>query len=281
MSDAWIRALVALPFGLALGSFMTVVVSRVPAGESVVRPRSRCPRCGAEIANRDNIPVVSWVLLRGRCRSCGERHPRALSAARALDRGPGRRRGRGLRASLGGGDDGRVPVADAGDRLDRHRPSHHPEPHHLSGVHRLRRVYVVVAWAFDGGTDPVRALIGALLYAGVLFVVAIVSRGMGMGDVKLALVIGVVLGALGLRFVGGRGRRGRAVRGAGRHRGAGDRARPQGGDPVRARTWPPVPWSPRSGASASPTGTCSSFTGLLSRLRRTRTYVQSAWSTGV
>ena len=59
MSDAWIRALVALPFGLAVGSFMTVVVARVPAGESVVRPRSRCSRCGVEIANRDNIPVFS------------------------------------------------------------------------------------------------------------------------------------------------------------------------------------------------------------------------------
>ena len=58
MSDAWIRALVALPFGLAIGSFMTVVVSRVPAGESVLRPRSRCPSCGAEIRNRDNVPVV-------------------------------------------------------------------------------------------------------------------------------------------------------------------------------------------------------------------------------
>src|SRR5688572_24218140 len=73
MSDAWLRALVALPFGLAMGSFMTVVASRVPAGESVLRPRSRCPSCGAEIRNRDNVPVVSWVLLRGRCRSCGER----------------------------------------------------------------------------------------------------------------------------------------------------------------------------------------------------------------
>jgi leader peptidase (prepilin peptidase) / N-methyltransferase len=62
--------------------------------------------------------------------------------------------------------------------------------------------YVMLAWAFDGGTDPLRALVGALLYAGVLFIVAIASRGMGMGDVKLALVIGIVLGALGLRFVG-------------------------------------------------------------------------------
>jgi len=72
MSDAWIRALVALPFGLAIGSFMTVVGSRVPAGESVLRPRSRCTSCGAQIRNRDNVPVLSWVLLRGRCRSCGE-----------------------------------------------------------------------------------------------------------------------------------------------------------------------------------------------------------------
>ena len=68
MTDAWLRALVALPFGLAIGSFMTVVASRVPAGESVLRPRSRCPGCNAEIRNRDNVPVVSWVRLRGLCR---------------------------------------------------------------------------------------------------------------------------------------------------------------------------------------------------------------------
>jgi leader peptidase (prepilin peptidase)/N-methyltransferase len=62
--------------------------------------------------------------------------------------------------------------------------------------------YVVIAWLFDGGTDPARGLVGALLYGGGLFLVALVSRGMGMGDVKLALVIGVVLGAIGLRYVG-------------------------------------------------------------------------------
>lgn len=57
--------------GLAIGSFMNVVVYRVPRGESVVHPRSRCPGCGTEIAGRDNIPVVSWLMLRGRCRTCG------------------------------------------------------------------------------------------------------------------------------------------------------------------------------------------------------------------
>ena len=73
MSDAWIRAIVALPFGLGVGSFMTVAVYRLPRGESVIRPRSRCPACGAEIGARDNVPVLSWLLLRGRCRRCGER----------------------------------------------------------------------------------------------------------------------------------------------------------------------------------------------------------------
>jgi leader peptidase (prepilin peptidase)/N-methyltransferase len=59
--------------GLLVGSFLNVVIARVPAGESVVRPPSRCPRCGAPIAPRDNVPVVSWLLLRGRARCCGVR----------------------------------------------------------------------------------------------------------------------------------------------------------------------------------------------------------------
>jgi leader peptidase (prepilin peptidase) / N-methyltransferase len=56
--------------GLLVGSFLNVVIARVPAGESVVRPGSRCPRCGTPIAARDNVPVVSWLLLRGRARCC-------------------------------------------------------------------------------------------------------------------------------------------------------------------------------------------------------------------
>lgn len=56
--------------GLIVGSFLNVVIHRVPRGESIVRPRSRCPSCGATIAAFDNVPVVSWLLLRGRCRGC-------------------------------------------------------------------------------------------------------------------------------------------------------------------------------------------------------------------
>src|SRR5918999_4973984 len=70
--DAALAALVFAP-ALALGSFLNVVAARLPEGRSLVRPRSACPRCGNEIAWYDNIPLLSYVLLRGRCRSCGER----------------------------------------------------------------------------------------------------------------------------------------------------------------------------------------------------------------
>jgi len=63
----WLMAAI----GLILGSFANVCIHRLPRGESVVAPRSRCPRCGVQIGARDNVPVVSWLLLRGRCRACG------------------------------------------------------------------------------------------------------------------------------------------------------------------------------------------------------------------
>lgn len=61
--------------GLLLGSFLNVCIVRLPAHESVVQPRSHCRLCNQPIANRDNIPLLSWLLLRGRCRACGERIP--------------------------------------------------------------------------------------------------------------------------------------------------------------------------------------------------------------
>src|SRR2546423_1575098 len=61
--------------GLVVGSFLNVVIHRVPRDESIVRPRSRCPECDTPISPRDNIPVLSWALLRGRCRHCGVRIP--------------------------------------------------------------------------------------------------------------------------------------------------------------------------------------------------------------
>jgi leader peptidase (prepilin peptidase)/N-methyltransferase len=201
MSEAWLRALVALPFGLAIGSFMTVVVARVPAGESLVRPRSRCPRCGTEVRNRDNVPVVSWLLLRGRCRSCGERisvmYPLLELSTAVLVSGAAAVYERPWIAVMVALFLALMPAITWIDIERRIIPNRITYPAFLAFA-----AYVLVAWLFDGGTDPVRALIGALLYGGGLFVVALISRGMGMGDVKLALVIGVVLGSIGLRFVG-------------------------------------------------------------------------------
>ena len=65
----------AVLFGLVFGSFLNVCVSRLPRHQSVVQPRSRCPECQTPILNRDNVPVIGWLLLRGRCRSCGVQIP--------------------------------------------------------------------------------------------------------------------------------------------------------------------------------------------------------------
>jgi leader peptidase (prepilin peptidase) / N-methyltransferase len=67
-----LAAIWATLVGAVVGSFLNVVIARIPRGESVVSPRSRCPRCGAAIAWYDNVPVLSWILLRARCRACGE-----------------------------------------------------------------------------------------------------------------------------------------------------------------------------------------------------------------
>jgi leader peptidase (prepilin peptidase) / N-methyltransferase len=201
VDDAWLRALVALPFGLVVGSFMTVAVHRLPRGESVIRPRSRCPACGAEIGARDNIPVLSWLLLRGRCRRCGARisveYPLielgtaglvVLAAIRYPDP---------WRAVLIAGLLALMPGIALIDLRHRVIPNRLTYPALL-----VFPALVLLAWLVSDATDPVRGFLGLLLYGGILFVVAVVSRGMGMGDVKLAALIGLVLGSLGLRYVG-------------------------------------------------------------------------------
>jgi len=201
VDEAWIRAGVALPFGLVVGSFMTVAVSRLPKGESVVRPRSRCPACGAQIRARDNIPVLSWLLLRGRCRSCGERisaeYPLlelttaglvVLTVIRYPDPWQDVLIG-GLLALMPG-----IALVDLRHRII---PNKLTYPAML-----LFPPVIMLAWLIGDAADPLKAIIGFVLFGGGILVVATVSRGMGLGDVKLAAVIGLVLGSLGLRFVG-------------------------------------------------------------------------------
>jgi leader peptidase (prepilin peptidase) / N-methyltransferase len=184
-------AVLAFVWGLMVGSFLTVVAHRVPRGESVVAPRSRCPECGAQIAAYDNVPVFSWLLLRGRARCCGVsipvRYP-ATELATAL-----------LYAAtvlVLWDDAGEIAlglvfvsalVAVTLTDLERK-----VIPNKVLLVAAV--LGVVIAAVSDPGSLPERA-IAAVAAGGLLFAAAMAyPRGMGLGDVKLAAVMGLFLG---------------------------------------------------------------------------------------
>ena len=75
MTPLFLYEVIGFLFGLLFGSFLNVCISRIPRGKSIIHPRSRCPQCGAAIRWYDNIPVLSWLILRGRCRDCHESIP--------------------------------------------------------------------------------------------------------------------------------------------------------------------------------------------------------------
>lgn len=185
-------------FGLAIGSFLNVVIHRLPAGESVVRPASRCPSCGAEIKPRDNIPVISWLLLRGRCRNCqariSARYPTvelltaAVFVVLALRIGPHP----ALAAYL---YLGAVGVALAAIDIDvRRLPNALTYPSYPVGLILL----AIAAAAGAGHTPFLRALAGMAALAALYFVVVLAyPAGMGLGDVKLAGILGLYTAWLG------------------------------------------------------------------------------------
>jgi len=183
--------------GLAIGSFLSVVVHRVPRRGSVVRPRSRCPSCGAQLRARDNLPVVSYVLLRGRCRSCRTRIPALYPflelATAALFAGAAAAFDRPYEAAVMAAF---LAVLLALSVIDaRHRIL----PNRIVYPSITAFALLLAAGALAGeGFDLRGALVGFLGYGGGLLLVALVSpRGMGMGDVKLAALIGLVVGSLG------------------------------------------------------------------------------------
>lgn len=185
-------------FGVLIGSFLNVVIWRVPRGESVVSPPSRCPQCDHRVRSRDNIPVVSWLLLRGRCRDCASRISGRYPAVELLT---------GcifavLAASLGISLElpaflylGAAGVALALIDLDvRRLPNVIVLPSYL-----VAAALLLLPATFDGRWgDYARAVVGALLmYGGYFLLVVVYPRGMGFGDVKLAGVLGFYLGWLG------------------------------------------------------------------------------------
>jgi leader peptidase (prepilin peptidase)/N-methyltransferase len=190
--------------GLAVGSFLNVVVWRVPRGESVVRPASACPRCGHAIRGRDNVPVLSWLLLRGRCRDCGEpiavRYPLVEAATGILfaaaawwcwaNEEPWLLPALAYLAA--------VSVALALIDLDVHRL---PDAIVLPSYPVAAALLALASWAPGQETDWSalgRALLaGAALLVFYLVVFVIYPKGMGLGDVKLAGVLGLYLGWVG------------------------------------------------------------------------------------
>jgi leader peptidase (prepilin peptidase)/N-methyltransferase len=193
-----VLALLVGAVGLLVGSFLNVVIWRVPRNESVVSPRSRCPQCGHEIRGRDNIPVISWLLLRARCRDCGAhvsaRYPLVELAAAVLF---------GLLAWHFGLHVvliaylylGAISIALALIDIDLKKL---PDALTLPSYPIAAVLLTVGALTAHQPFDLARAATGgAALFALYAVLWFIYPKGMGLGDVKLAGVLGMYLGYLG------------------------------------------------------------------------------------
>ncbi|MEA2346900.1 MAG: leader peptidase (prepilin peptidase) / N-methyltransferase [Thermoleophilaceae bacterium] len=185
-----IAIVVAGIFGCLIGSFLNVVIYRVPRKESIVSPGSRCPGCGADVRWYDNVPVVSWLVLRGRCRDCAEpiswRYPAvelltgALFALAVVVHGVGPQLALDLPFIA-------MLVAIAMIDLD-HRIV--PNAIVYPGI-----VYGIVATGvISVGALPESLIAGLGAYLFLLLAALARPGGMGMGDVKLAGMMGVFLG---------------------------------------------------------------------------------------
>jgi leader peptidase (prepilin peptidase)/N-methyltransferase len=182
-----VASLAALP-GLALGSFLNVVAARVPRGRSVVRPRSSCLSCGSEIAWHDNLPLVSYAVLRGRCRSCGTRialrYPAVELVTALLVGFCVLAFGVTVKALVAALFCAMLVVVSAIDLEHRIIPNRIVLP----GT----AVVLVMRTALEPSFEWTLAALGASLF--LFLAVLAYPRGMGMGDVKLALLLGAALG---------------------------------------------------------------------------------------
>jgi leader peptidase (prepilin peptidase)/N-methyltransferase len=206
VTDPWLVSLIALLaglLGLAVGSFLNVVIWRVPRGESVVSPASACPACGHPIRARDNVPLLSWLLLRARCRDCGapisRRYPLveagtalAFASLTALWLTSEPARAAALPALL---YLVAISIALAAIDLDTHTlPNRIVLPSLVVGAVLLAAASAATGeWAALGA-----AAIGAFALAAFYLLLAVIyPAGMGFGDVKLAGVLGLYLGWAG------------------------------------------------------------------------------------
>jgi leader peptidase (prepilin peptidase)/N-methyltransferase len=181
-------ALVAFFPGLALGSFLNVVAARVPLRRSVVRPASACMACGTRIARRDNVPLYSYLRLRGRCRACGVRislrYPAVELATALLVAGCVVRFGLSGDALVAAFVCAVLVAISATDLEHRIVPNRIVVPAAGVVLAAQTALHPSAEWA-----------IGAIGASGFLLLAALFyPAGMGMGDVKLALLMGAALG---------------------------------------------------------------------------------------
>jgi leader peptidase (prepilin peptidase) / N-methyltransferase len=181
-------AALALAPGLAFGSFLNVVAARVPLKRSIVHPPSACMDCGHELAWYDNVPLVSWLALRGRCRSCGARialrYPAVELVTALLVAGCVLRFGVGADAAVAAFLCLVLVAVSATDIEHRIIPNRIVVPAGAIVLAAQTALHPSPRWAI--------AAVGA---SGFLFAAALAyPRGMGMGDVKLAFLMGAALG---------------------------------------------------------------------------------------
>ncbi len=200
--DAHVDTMIVAGFcaflGLFVGSFLNVVIYRVPAGESVVSPRSKCPFCGTQLSSWDNVPVVSWLILRAKCRTCGAhisaRYPLIETATAVLFGCVGWWLGLSwdLPAFL---YLAAVGLALAMIDLDTRRlPNSIVLPSYGVAIVLLGVAAIVDQRLPDLG----RAVVSGAIAFAIYFVLALIyPAGMGFGDVKLAGVLGIYLGWVG------------------------------------------------------------------------------------
>lgn len=184
--------------GLLIGSFLNVVIHRVPAGLSLVSPGSACPACAHAVRPRDNVPVLSWLVLHGRCRDCAApiagRYPLVELTTGLLFAGVGWRFGSTPYAAAA------LVVAAAGVALFVIDLDHRRLPFPITGAMAVGTVIALAIDTVRHGAEPVvPALLAAGLwltvYGGIWLLTS--GRGMGLGDVALAPVLGLALGWLG------------------------------------------------------------------------------------
>jgi leader peptidase (prepilin peptidase)/N-methyltransferase len=177
--------------GAIFGSFLNVVIHRLPRHESVVSPPSHCPKCGTQVKPYDNIPILSWLLLRGHCRGCGEpisvRYPLVEALTGALCVGAvlthHSASGIALSAAL-------ILMVVPAALIDL---EYRIIPNRITALGALAAL--AIGLALDPAGEPER-LIAAAAAGGFLLLAALAyPGGMGMGDVKLAGMMGLFLGA--------------------------------------------------------------------------------------